>query len=242
MKRCEAIIKNEIGETQCGNMATGSSSYCPKHNKELYKVTTSHKFEHGLYSPFKKRFSAVNQTLLNRINELRDDPDLWSLKDDVAFVTALMDMRAESISEGLSLDHYRALAQSVNALKRAYRSGDMDNIQKCIDTLEELVTKGEDAFAGSEEVVRLIEKRTDIIETEQRMMHAKAYTIEVDQAYSLIMQVFGVIKTHVKNADELKAIRGGIGKILRTYQSEENEIIDAEVVDETDSQHTSHAS
>jgi len=235
MKRCEAEINTDNGTVQCSNTVTGTSAYCAKHKRELYKVTTHHKFEHGLYTPYKKRFSSVNQQLLNRIEELRDDPNLWSLRDDVAFVTALMDLRAESISEGITTEHYHNLADTVKAIKSALKSGDYDRVQEFVDVLSNQVKTGADAFSGADEVVKLIEKRTDIIETEQRMMHAKAYTLEVDQAYSLIMQVFGVIKTHVKNADELKAIRGGIGKILRTYQDAEEDIIDAEVVNETDS-------
>lgn len=235
MKRCEAILITDGIESQCGNNAVGTTSYCRTHTNQLQRSTNSPLFQHGLYTPFKKRFSLVNSQLLDRINELRDDPELWSLKDDVAFVTALMDLRAESINEGISLDHYRALSQTVSALRSSFKSGDYDRVQDCIDTLTEQVRKGQDAFTGSDEVVKLIEKRTDIIETEQRMMHAKAYTLEVDQAYSLIMQVFGVIKAHVKDADELKAIRGGIAKILKTYQDAESDIIDAEVVDETDS-------
>jgi hypothetical protein len=241
MKRCEAVVKTDDGSTQCTANAVGSSAYCRKHNEALYKVTTSHKFEHGLLSPFKKRFSRVNETLLSRINELRDDPDLWSLRDDAAFITALMDLRAESITEGISLDHYNDLVETVNTLKGAVKSGDFDRVSEVVNILSGQVSKGRDAFDGANEVIKLIEKRTDIIETEQRMMHAKAYTIEVDQAYSLIMQVFGVIKKHIKNAEELKAIRGGIGQILRTYQDDDN-IIDVEVVDEVDSQHTSNPS
>jgi len=44
------------------------------------------------------------------------------------------------------------------------------------------------------------------------------------------MQVLGVIKKSVKDAEEMSAIKTGIGQLLRQYQ--EDDVIDAEVVDE----------
>jgi conjugal transfer/entry exclusion protein len=70
------------------------------------------------------------------------------------------------------------------------------------------------------------------VETEQRLMHQKAYTLEVDQAFSLVMQIVNVINRTVSNSDERQGIKAGIGKLLTVYkQSYEEEIIDAEVID-----------
>jgi hypothetical protein len=89
-------------------------------------------------------------------------------------------------------------------------------------------------YAASRDVMELIDRRVEIVEAEQRMMHAKAYTLEVDQAFSLAMQVLEIVKDNVRNGDELIAIRTGVQKLLKVYKGDEtDEIIDAEIVNES---------
>jgi hypothetical protein len=90
-------------------------------------------------------------------------------------------------------------------------------------------------FAAAKDVIELIEKRTSIVETEQRLLHQKAYTLEVDQAFSLVMQMVKIIQDNVTNAEELQGIKAGVGKLLAVYQETiDDMIIDAEVVDGTE--------
>jgi hypothetical protein len=96
--------------------------------------------------------------------------------------------------------------------------------------LGKIINEGIDLYRASQDVVQLIDKRTEIVEAEARMMHTKAYTLEVDQAYSLAMQILGVVKQCVRNVDELNAIKAGFSKLLKQYQ--QDEIMDAEIIDE----------
>ena len=235
MQQCAATYASNGQIVQCDLPVKAGSYFCQRHDKKSKAVVHENRFLHGLTSPYKKRFSEVGRQLLTRINELREDPELFSLKDDAAFVTALMDLKAASISDGISVDHYQSIKSVVRTLVSAAKSGDFDVVSVSSDELLKLLDKGIDSLEASDEVVRLIEKRTDIIEAEQRMLQVKAYTLEVDQAYSLVMQVYALMKQHIKNADELRAINTGISKLLKQYQVEED-IIDAEVLDETNSQ------
>ena len=63
------------------------------------------------------------------------------------------------------------------------------------------------------------------------MAHAKSYTLEVDQAYSLIMQVLSVVKQTVRDPDLIRAISEGVQKVLRVHQNIDEDIQDAEVID-----------
>lgn len=237
--QCKASVKRKDGVRQCQQLAVQGTPFCGIHNKKSKEVAESPQFKTGIYSEFKQRFSGVAPKLLKRISELREDPDLWSLKDDAAYVTALMDLRSEAVDEGVTLEHYRLLKRSYSSMMSAYRRGD-DSFDQQLKDFEDMLNKGMDAFEGSQDIIQLIERRTDIIEAEQRMLHAKAYTLEVDQAYSLVMQVLGVVKANVRSSDELSAIRSGIAKLLKVYQ-EADDVIDAEVIDETISQHEINA-
>jgi hypothetical protein len=228
-KLCSAIVN----EQPCGHSAINGKDYCGLHGGKNPIAALAPSFKHGLRSKDKERFAKIGTTLLTRINELRDDPELFNLRDDAAYMTALIDQRAETANEGLGIKTLHDLRALYSAAKSAYRAGELDEFQNAFKSMGDLINEATGASKATEEVIELIGKRVGIIEAEQRMAHVKAYTLEVDQAYSLIHQVLDVIKKSVHNADELTAIKAGFGRLLRVYKSsEEQGIIDAEVVDE----------
>jgi hypothetical protein len=211
----------------CNSLAIKGRQFCKFHGGKAALGIESAAFKTGLWSAQRRRFASVAPKLLSRIDELRDDPELFSLKDDAAYLTALMDVRAEAASEGISLEHYNNIRSQFHICSTMLSD---PGFTEEFSSLGKMIRDGIDMYTASQDVVELIEKRTKVIETEQKMMHTKAYTLEVDQAYSLIMQVLGVIKASVKDPEEMTLIRTGITKLLKTYQEED--IIDAEVVEE----------
>jgi len=213
---------------KCNIPAIKEQSVCSKHAGQLEKVTNRLDFKTGLYSVQRKRFSKVGSKLLERVNELRDDPELMSLNDDAAYLTALIDLRAEAASEGVSFEQYKKIKTLYSQADAAYGKEEFEDLFVAIGrALDDVL----DEYQASKDVIELIEKRTEIVEAEQRLLHAKAYTLEVDQAFSLVMQVVDIVRTNVRNADELSAIKAGIGKLLKTYENID-EIMDAEIVGE----------
>lgn len=211
------------------NVAIKGRDHCKHHGGTSLIGPDSPAFKTGLWSKQRRRFAQVAPTLLTRIDELRDDPDLFSLKDDAAYLTALMDIRAEAASHGVNYEHYQDIQAVFSQMTRAKRTGDQETFEELFEELGDKIRNGVDLYKASNDVIELIEKRTDIVEAEQKMLHTKAYTLEVDQAYSLIMQVIGVVKANVRHHDEMANINAGIGKLLKQYQ-EDPEIIDVEVV------------
>jgi hypothetical protein len=137
-----------------------------------------------------------------------------------------MDNRAEAASSGVSLEHYENIRDQYNTCKHAIGTESFDDAFKY---LGKQIRDGIDEYKASNDVVELIKRRTEVIEAEQKIMQSKAYTLEVDQAYSLIMQVLKVIQNTVKDPDDMALIRSGVQKLLRVYQ--EDEIQDAEIID-----------
>jgi hypothetical protein len=226
MKLC---IAQKRDGSACSNIAVSGRDYCSHHGGKALVGPDSPQFRTGLWTKQRRRFSQVAPTLLRRIDELREDPELFSLRDDAAYLTALMDVRAEAASNGISVEHYETIRDQIKICKSA---PDEESYSKAFKQLETMINEGIDIYRASQDVVQLIDKRTEIVEAEARMMHTKAYTLEVDQAYSLAMQILKVVKDCVRNADELSAIKAGFSKLLKQYQQED--VIDAEVIDEQD--------
>ena len=228
---CAAYI---AGGEQCKRIIKPDESYCKSHNKMLERTTNTLAFKHGLHSKFKKRFSGIGRNLLNRIDELREDPNLWSLKDDTAYITALIDIRAEAAGEGVSYEQVKTIQRLYEQAFREYNRGESTFERTFID-LGTAINDRMDEFSAAKDVLDLIEKRTSVVEAEQRLQHAKAYTLEVDQAFSLVMQVLDVVRGAVKDIDELQAIKTGVTRLLRVYEEQAGDIIDAEIVNEEES-------
>jgi hypothetical protein len=228
VKLCHGVKAD--GE-RCKVTAVQGRDYCIHHGGRALTGPESPVFKTGLWSKQRRRFASVAPKLLQRIEELREDPELFSLKDDAAYLTALMDVRAEAASNGISVEHYELIKDQMQVCKATVGT---DEFGKAFKTLGKMIDEGIDVYKASQDVVALIEKRTDIVEAEARMLHTKAYTLEVDQAYSLAMQILGVVKKCVHDANQLQAIKEGFGKLLKQYQNEED-IQDAEIIDEESS-------
>lgn len=229
-KLCNGTTVNETGPRPCNSIAMKGRDYCAYHGGKTLIGPEHPNFITGLYSKDSKRFSNVGKELLARIETLRQDPELFSLKDDAAFITAIIDKRAEAASEGVGLDQYKKVQAAYGLAHSKLGSPDfIDAFEQIGDVLAETL----DQYTASRDVLELIEKRVGIVEAEQRMMHAKAYTLEVDQAFSFAMQMIEIVKDNVSSAESLIAIQAGVKKLLRIYKSEDEDdvVIDVEVVE-----------
>jgi len=230
---CKGMKVGPDGPEPCTGVAIKGREYCRYHGGKALMGPQHPAFLTGLHSKNYKRFSNVGKDLLEKIETLREDPTLFSLKDDAAFITAIMDKRAEAVGEGVGLDQYKKVQAAYQLAHSKLGSPDfIDAFESIGDVLSDTM----DQYTAARDVLELIEKRTSIVEAEQRMMHAKAYTLEVDQAFSLAMQVLEIVKDNVRNAEELIAIRSGVQRLLKVYKApgEDGDVMDAEVVDESE--------
>jgi hypothetical protein len=232
VKLCRGISTYNSEEGRpCNSVALSGRNYCRFHGGKTLIGPAHPNFITGLNSVGYKRFSKVGKELLTQIDELRNDPDLFSLKDDAAFITAIMDKRAEAAGEGVGIEQYKKVQAAYQLAHSKLGSSDfIDAFEQIGDVLNETL----DQFAASRDVMELIDRRVEIVEAEQRMMHAKAYTLEVDQAFSFAMQLLEIVKDNVRNGDELIAIRTGVQKMLKLYKGDEaDDIQDAEIINES---------
>ncbi len=232
-RRCHGVVDG----VQCRQFAIKGRDFCAFHGGKALAGVESASFKHGLRSLESKRFRSIGKELLQKIDALREDPDLFNLRDDAAYMTALIDKRAEAASEGFGVHVLRDLQSHYSQASRAYKSENYEEFEQSFKQIGKILNDGGDEAKSSDEVIELIGRRVQLVEAEQRVAHSKAYTLEVDQAYSLVMQVIGVVKQCVRNADELTAIKYGIGRLLKVYKDEadrivEDDLVDAEVVDE----------
>ena len=81
IKLCRATISDGVS---CGKPATQGRDFCQFHGGKTLAGADSPIFKTGLWSQQRKRFSTVAPELLDKIEALRNDPELYSLRDDTA--------------------------------------------------------------------------------------------------------------------------------------------------------------
>lgn len=226
---CNAVIDRNGDKVRCKAIALSGQDFCFHHGTELIKRNEKPQYLAHAYKVNRRRFAKAGKDLLDKVDAHREDPELFSLRDDTAYITALVDVRAEAAGEGVSIDQYRKVESAYNLARSKLGSPDfIDAFEQIGDLLKERL----DEYAASKDVLELISRRADLVEAEQRMMQTKSYTLEADQAFMLIMQIVEVVKSSVRDADELTAIKTGINKLLRQHKQEIDEPIeDAVVID-----------
>ena len=100
-KCCSAIIRDGDVNRQCKNPALKGKQYCSHHGSTHLKKSEKPQYLQHIFQKERNRFRRVGTELLAKVDNYRDDPDLFSLRDDTAYVTALVDVRAEAAAEGV---------------------------------------------------------------------------------------------------------------------------------------------
>ena len=236
---CSALVDKDGTKRRCRALALSGQEYCMAHGGAHLRKAETPRYLGHLFQANRKRFSKVGKELLEKVDSYRDDPDLFSLRDDTAYVTALLDQRAEAAAEGVGIEQYRKIESAYNLARSKLGSPDfIDAFEQIGDLLKERL----DEYSASKDVLDLINRRTDLVEAEQRMMQTKAYTLEADQAFMLIMQIVDVVKTNVRDSDELAGIKSGINKLLRQHKQDTTEDIqDAEIVEDVEQPKTNNS-
>jgi hypothetical protein len=226
---CNAVIDRNGEKVRCKAIALSGQDFCFHHGTELIKRNEKPQFLAHAYKVNRRRFAKAGKDLLDKVDAHREDPELFSLRDDTAYITALVDVRAEAAGEGVSIEQYRKIESAYNLARSKLGSPDfIDAFEQIGDLLKESL----DEYSASKDVLELISRRADLVEAEQRMMQTKSYTLEADQAFMLIMQIVEVVKTSVRDADVLTAVKAGINKLLRQHKQEvDDPIEDAVVID-----------
>ena len=104
---------------------------------------------------------------MSRLEELRNDPDLFSLKDDAAYITALIDRRAEAAEEGLSVETLNQLRTLYRECANALEEGKTQDFDKAFQSLVNQISPLEDKL----EKLRELEQTFDNIKKENFLLY-----------------------------------------------------------------------
>jgi hypothetical protein len=141
--------------------------------------------------------------MLARYREAEADPELTSLRSELALVDArLMDLLTR-VHSGESGVVWLALRTAHRAFKVAQRAGDVAQMRAALDEIGVRIDAAVVDLEAWREIHDLIESRRKLADTESRRLTMLKQTITQEQALLLIGQVVDIITRHVPDKQVL---------------------------------------
>lgn len=128
------------------------------------------------------------ESLLQRYNEALEDPDLLSLKEEIAIIDARYSELLQSLSEEGSTGGRTWFAVKDLWMKfyHAVVSSDKEEQMKLFPQLNDAILRGNRHAAIWYDIEKLIESKRKLSDTETRKLETKGQFITVEQAMMLV--------------------------------------------------------
>jgi len=154
------------------------------------------------------------QHLYERFEEARQDPDLLSVRNDLALMEARLTQLMERIDEGASEQCWRDLKERFGDLKRARRIHDKDAEEMALAKIEDTIERGERDTDTWEDVRKTIELKVKLSQAELKRLMAMNQILTVENAMTLLGRVVDAVKRHVQDEQALAAIGAEFSRMV----------------------------
>jgi hypothetical protein len=197
LAQCTAIKSDG---NRCRANAILDTTKCKFHGGKSLKGIASPTFKTGRYSKY------MPKALVSRYEQAADDPELLSMRDNVALIdTRVQDLltQVSKKAKGASWLDVKKIAKSV---RNAWTDGNAEKIEKEIVELELLAEEGYDSTRLWRQISNMLESRRRLSESEQRRLIAMNQSLTVESAMTLVGALSGIIRKYVRDRDTLQKI------------------------------------
>jgi len=168
---------------------------------------------HGRYSKY------LPARLAGKYLEAQNDPELLNLAGEIGLVEA----RIAELLEGVDRDAVGRVWAKIRAtyddLDLAMKTGDSNGTIACMVELGKLTRTGNRDYYAWEEIVKLIEQRRKLVDSERKRRVDMQNMITADRAMLLVSAIVGVIRDNVADRKVLTRISNEIGKLITVEPS-----------------------
>lgn len=190
-KQC--IAKAKKTQEQCKLNALPQTTVCKYHGGLTPRGRDSIHWKHGKYSKH------LPSKVIPRYEAALGDPELMSLRHDIAVTEARLTELMEKIDSGEAGEVWDNLRKAGGKFDKAYKSGDSDALLKAVEIIRGLVSTGCDEYTAYREIQSAQEHRRRMTETENKMLISKQQMISTEQFMQVVQVILEVIQRHVNH-------------------------------------------
>jgi len=171
--RCKARSKRS-GE-QCKKAAMQGREVCHVHGGKSPTGIASPNFKHGKHS------RDLPTRLHQRYHEFIGDRRYTELRSEVAVIDVFISQSLRALDTGDSSWFRKELMKTYKALLRANRDGELDEARRLMNDLGELIETHHGPQAAEADVVRLIQQRKRLVESERKRRIEEQHMVAVEE-------------------------------------------------------------
>lgn len=192
-------------------MSPMANGRCRLHGGMTPSGPASANWKHGRYS---REFPT---RMRDRVMAAIDDPELTSVRLDLATVDVLIGDALKGITDGGSGALWRSLLAEWGRYEAAARDGNVQRMRATLERIRDLIAKGAADADARDEVARRIDDRRRLLDHEVRREAAQQESITAAQGYALVGALVGIIQRYVTDPDaiaqiqrEIRALTGSV--------------------------------
>jgi hypothetical protein len=182
----------------CRNAPVTGRTRCRLHGGKSLVGTACPHYRSGRYSAY------VPERLRARYEQAQDDPELLSLRSEVALVDSRLADLLSRVDTGESGQLWAELRRAYRAFARVRQSGDDETA--ALATVERLIERAGQDHQAWAEIGALIEQRRKLAESESKHMATLQQMLTTEQALSMMRAIVDILTRHVSDKQALSAI------------------------------------
>lgn len=215
-KICGAKLRNK--DAYCKKAALKGTTRCRQHGGLSPSGMQHWRLRDGVSSG---RYSkALPRDMLEKYTEARTDPELLSLRDELALTDTRLAHLLENLDTGVQAQAWREMHALWRQFLRAQQAKDTGTMRLVLNRLGERIEASAQEENTWREINECVERRRKLVETEQRRLVNMSQVLTYERAAVLFGYITGVIQRHVTDRDTLAAISAEFRAISLTDGSE----------------------
>lgn len=196
--------KDEI----CKKSPSVGRNRCKLHGGASPRGTLSKKFKDGRYS------RDMPTRLATRYAEALKDPELLSLRDEIAMMQARISEQLTRLDQGESGALWKLLRNKYEEATGAVRASDQASFTQIFAEIGRIINRGHNDFRSWEELSRNSDQLRKLTESENKRLLATQQMMTAEQAMMMLAFVVSVIRKHVHEKEKLAAISAEISEYM----------------------------
>lgn len=143
------------------------------------------------------------------------DPELLSLREEVALVDARLADLLQKVDTGESRDAWKQAKKLLTKYTKALTSGyvDEDELTDYLRALHDTITNAVETHQSWNQIYSVLEQRRKLVESENKRLAEMQQFITAEKAMVLIANLTDIIKRHVTDRATLSAISNDLVRL-----------------------------
>lgn len=197
----QCIRTSKRTKERCKARAMDGMDVCYHHGGKTPKGIASVHFKTG------ERSKYLPPDMLKAYEEMANNPDLLSVRADVALIDAMIAAKLPLLESGESAQHWEQVAKFIRQARIAYKTENYGTLEDALNELEAISDKRRLFYATEQEVGNQLELRRKLVDTENKILYNKERALTVEQAMLLMSALLDSVKRNVNDTTTLDAIQ-----------------------------------